>query len=180
MRSPITPSTHSGDATGKPAHQAAVAKTAASTGVSGVAGNTTTGHLVAIGSWQENAMVSLMAIRHTNNSNVWIGLCDSDDADLGGAGWADAAAEHRPAISGSGRATRPAAPARAQRLGQNERGRKLPGVLHRRAQRRGRRLPSKSGRMDAGTTSPTMPPAPCAALCIEWEIGSATPIAGAR
>ena len=55
-----------------------------------MAGNVATGHLVAIGSWQENAMVSLMAIRHTNSSNVWIGLCDSDDADLGGVGWVDA------------------------------------------------------------------------------------------
>jgi len=77
-------------ATWKASHQAAIAKTATSTGVSGVAGNATTGHLVAIGSWEENAMVSLMAIRHFGNSNVWTGLCDSDDADLGGAGWADA------------------------------------------------------------------------------------------
>jgi hypothetical protein len=50
----------------------------------------TTGHIVAIGTWQENSMVSLMAIRHAGNSNVWIGLTDSDDADLLGAGWADA------------------------------------------------------------------------------------------
>ena len=74
----------------KAGHQVAVAKTAASTGVAGVAGNVTTGHLAAIGNWQESAMVSLMAIRHTNSSNVWIGLCDSDDADLGGVGWVDA------------------------------------------------------------------------------------------
>jgi hypothetical protein len=77
-------------ATWKAAHQAAISKTAASTGVSGVVGNPTTGHLVAIGSWAENAMISLIAIRHTGSSNVWIGLSDSDDADLGGAGWADA------------------------------------------------------------------------------------------
>ena len=76
--------------TWKAGHQAAIAKQATSTGVSGVAGNTTTGHLAAIGSWAENGVVSLMAINHTNSSNVWIGLCDNDDADLGGAGWADA------------------------------------------------------------------------------------------
>src|SRR5688572_20009178 len=62
------------------AHNASVARQAQATGVSGVAGITTTGHLVAIGSWEENAMISLMAIRHTNSSNVWCGLTDSDDA----------------------------------------------------------------------------------------------------
>ena len=35
-------------------------------------------------------MASLMAIRHTNSSNVWTGLTDNDDADPGGAGWVDA------------------------------------------------------------------------------------------
>ena len=72
------------------AHNLAVARQAQATGVSGVAGNTTTGHLVAIGSWEENAMVSLMAIRHTNSSNVWCGLTDSDDATFNAGGWADA------------------------------------------------------------------------------------------
>ena len=72
------------------AHQASIAKQAQATGVGGVAGNTTTGHLAHVGSWAENAHISLMAIRHTNSSNVWIGLTDSDDPALGGAGWVDA------------------------------------------------------------------------------------------
>ncbi|HWB07159.1 MAG TPA: hypothetical protein VG796_29315 [Verrucomicrobiales bacterium] len=76
--------------TWKLGHQNAIAKQAGSTGVSGVAANATTGHLVAIGSWAENGLVSLMAINHTNSANVWIGLCDNDDADLGGSTWADA------------------------------------------------------------------------------------------
>src|SRR5688572_23902138 len=52
--------------TWKAGHQAATAKQAGSTGVSGVSGNTSTGHLVAISGWAENGIVSLMAINHTN------------------------------------------------------------------------------------------------------------------
>lgn len=72
------------------AHVASVSRQAQATGVSGVAGNSTSGHLVHTGSWAENAMVALMALRHTNSSNVWVGLTDSDDPALGGAGWVDA------------------------------------------------------------------------------------------
>ncbi len=79
-------------ATWKAAHLASIARTAAATGVSGVAADTRTGHLIAMNTWQENSMASMIAIRHTNSSNVWIGLTDSDDTDLGGAGWADAVA----------------------------------------------------------------------------------------
>ncbi|MDB6071328.1 MAG: uncharacterized protein JWL81_2499 [Verrucomicrobiales bacterium] len=72
------------------AHNASIAKQAQATGVPGVAGNTITGHLIAIDSWQENSMASLISTRHVNSSNVWIGLTDSDDPILGGAGWVDA------------------------------------------------------------------------------------------
>ncbi len=77
-------------ATWKNAHLAAIGRTAGATGVTGVTGNTQTGHLIAINSWQENSLASMIALRHTNSSNVWIGLTDSEDADLGGAGWVDA------------------------------------------------------------------------------------------
>ena len=77
-------------ATWKAAHTVAIGKAASTTGVSGVSASAQKGHLIAINSWQENSMASMIAIRHTNSSSVWIGLTDSDDADIGGAGWVDA------------------------------------------------------------------------------------------
>lgn len=75
-------------ATWRAAHNSAIAKEAQSTGLPSVAGNTLKGHHAAVSGWAENGYLSLMAINATNSSNVWIGLTDS--VDLGDPAWTDA------------------------------------------------------------------------------------------
>lgn len=62
------------------ADAAAKIKTAASTGLPALAGNTMTGHQVQISSEDENTFVALLASQAANsgNSNIWLGLTDKN------------------------------------------------------------------------------------------------------